>query len=136
MANKEVDLIDVAPLVAFPVFAALALGAISLEFSLFGGFSFTEILYSGSGLQITIAGIIATVAAGLIAATNELFNDQSFNSDMEKLGYIAGILIILGAVPMYMVIPAVRDLVAQHDVINAGIFVLQSGVAAFIAWFR
>jgi len=137
MANKEVDVIDVAPLALFPVFAALTLGAITLEFSLFGSWSFTDMLWSGSGVQITAAGLIATASAILIVATNELLNHKEIPDDRPAMAaYLAGIVIIFGVVPLYMLMPAVRTLVASHDIINAGLLILQSGSVGYVAWWR
>jgi uncharacterized membrane protein len=137
MANRNVDLIDVGPLAVFPVMAALALGAISLEFTLFGGFSFTDALYSGSGVVITTAGVLATVSAVLIVVTNELLNSKELpDDDATMYAYIVGIIVVFGVVPLFMLMPAVRDLVASYDVVNAGLLLAQGAGVTYVAWYR
>jgi hypothetical protein len=111
MAYQEIDIEDIAALVALPTFAGIELGVFTFAVDVFGGYSFGDPLFSVAGLGITVS-LLATVASlAWIYATNEL--DGSQYTDEEKYAMGAAILIV----PMYAAVPAFRSLINSSDVI-------------------
>jgi hypothetical protein len=109
MAYKQVDIEDIAALVALPVFAGIELDVFTFAVDVFGGFSFGDPIFSVAGLDMTVS-LLATVAAlAWIYATNEL--DGSQYTDEEKYAMSGAILIV----PMYAAVPAFRSLVDSND---------------------
>ncbi|WP_247003680.1 hypothetical protein [Halosolutus gelatinilyticus] len=129
MATNEIDPIDYAGIVAYPIFAGMIFGVWTFALDLFGGFSFTDPLWTGAGgLEISIALIGAIAAIGWIVATNEIDG-----SDYEQYEYGVIIFAFL-SVPLYEFVPAFQQLVGAHDIIALVLFLLVSGASAYIAW--
>lgn len=116
MAKNEIDVIDVAPIVALPIFAGFVFGVWTLTLNVFGGFDFMQILWSGSGVEVTPAllGTVASVA--IIVGTNQLDG-----SDYEQYEF-AVIVVVLALPVLHATFPLVGDFIAGSD------------IAAFMAW--
>jgi hypothetical protein len=109
MAYREIDIEDIAALVALPVFAGIELNVFTFAVDVFGGYSFGDPLFSLAGMGVTLS-LLATVAAlAWIYATNEL--DGSQYSDEEKYAMGGAILIV----PLYAAVPAFRKLINSND---------------------
>ena len=127
MAKNELDVIDVGALILVPFMGAIALGTIALQVNVFGSFSFSDVLYSGSGVELTIAALIAILGVGWILATNEL---DGGDYEWYELAIVA---VTLGIVPAFVLIPFVRDF-ASIDAVSFILALVQSGGAVFISY--
>lgn len=128
MAKNQIDLVDVVPVVALPLFAGFLFGVWSLSLNIFGGFDFMQILWSGSGIEVTPAllGCVGSVAA--IVATNELDG-----SDYEQYEY-AAIVVVLALPLLYAVLPLVADFINGGDVWRFLAWVGTAGGASYISY--
>jgi len=128
MAYKQVDIKDIAALVALPMFAGIELDVFSFAVDVFGGFSFGDPIFAIAGLDVTVS-LLATVAALVwIYATNEL--DGSQYTDEEKYAMGAAILIV----PMYAAVPAFRSLINTSDVIALLAWLAIATFAVYISY--
>lgn len=126
--QNNIDEIDLAALILVPFMGAIALGTITLSVSVFGGFSFTDLIWSGSGVELSWAALITLVGIAWVVATNELDG-----SDYEQFEY--GVIIVMfGLVPAYVLIPPVADFINGSDIVS---FVSSLGLSAavvYISW--
>lgn len=128
MADNEVDLIDVGALVLFPIAAGMVLGVWSFSLTLFGGFDFSQALWTFSGLEISPALIAAVASIAWIVATNELDG-----SDYEQWEY--GLIVSSFAVtPAYALIPAVETFVSQWDVAALALWLATAITAVYLSY--
>lgn len=125
MASNELDLVDVAPLVALPVFSGMELNVWSFEVSVFGGYDFSQTLFSGAGIEVSAAMLLTLASIVAIILTNEIDG-----SNYEQYEY-AGMAGALGIVPLTQLVPAVDTLVTSHDAIAFGVWV---GIAVVSTW--
>lgn len=110
MAKNQIDVVDVAPVVALPLFAGFLFGVWTLQLNIFGGFDFNQILWSGSGIEVTPAllGCVGSVLS--IVLTNELDG-----SAYEQYEY-AALVGVLALPVLYAVLPIVADFIDGGDV--------------------
>ena len=131
----EIDVVDVVPLMLFPIFSGLALGVFTFTINVFGGFDFNQVLVSGNGYEVTLSMAITIAAGGMIVLTNEVLDRaDNFSDPMWMYVYYAGVILVFVSPVMYAFIPAFRDLLMNNDIISLGIYVAQNGVPIFVAW--
>lgn len=128
MARNEVDLVDVAALVALPIFSGMVFGIWSLSIDVFGGYDFTQSLWSSGGTAISAAFIVSVLSVAWILLTNELDG-----SNYETYEYGA-IIVALAATPAYELIPALGDVISSNDAIALVVWLLVSVVATYLAY--
>lgn len=130
MASNEIDVVDVGPLVLLPIAAGMVLGVWSFGVDIFGGFSFSDPLWTVGGADISPALLLTVGSIVAIVATNEI---DGSNYEDYQYGAIMGALVI---VPAYEFIPAVQSLVSSHDILAFGVWLLVAGVATAIAYWE
>mgnify|MGYP006271702905 CR=1 FL=1 len=128
MARNEIDLIDVAPLVALPILAGFVYGVWSLTLNVFGGFDFAQVLYSGHGMEISVALVGTIFSAGAIVVTNELDG-----SDYEQYEWMA-IVAVLAMPVLYTAIPAVSSIIDGSDTLAFVVWLATAAVATYISY--
>lgn len=128
MAQNEIDVIDVAPLVALPIFAGFVFGVWTLTLNVFGGFDFTQVWWSGSGVEVTPALIGAIASGGMIVGTNQLDG-----SDYESYEY-GGILFMLALPLLHAAVPVIGDFISGNDLVAFIAWVLIAIVATYISY--
>lgn len=128
MAQNEIDPIDYLGLIGFPIFAGMIFGVWSFSLDLFGGFDLNSALWSGAGVDVTLALILALASVAWIVSTNEI--DGSDYEDYEY-GVIAFAFL---SVPLYEFVPAFESLVNANDLVALVLFLLVSGATVYIAW--
>jgi hypothetical protein len=126
--QDRIDTIDLAALILVPFMGAIALGTLTLSVSVFGGFSFTDLLWSGSGVEISYAAALTVVGIAWVVATNEIDG-----SNYETHEY-AVILAAFGIVPLYILVPPVADFVNGSDIISFVLALAQSAAVVFISY--
>lgn len=129
MATKEIDPIDYFGIVGYPIFAGMVFGVWSFALDLFGGFDFSQPIWTGAGgLEVSPALVGALAALGWIVATNEI--DGSNYEDYEY----GIILFAFLSVPLYEFVPTFGNMVDAYDIVALLLFLLVSGAAAYISW--
>lgn len=126
--QNNIDEIDLGALILVPFMGAIALGTITLGVDVFGGFNFTDLIWSGSGVEISWAALISVVGIAWIVATNELDG-----SDYEQWEY--GVIVVMFAlVPAYILVPPIADFINGSDIAS---FLSSLGLSAatiYISW--
>ena len=128
MARNEVDLIDVAALVALPIFSGMVLGIWTLSINVFGSYDFSAPIWESGGTAISAALLISVAAIAWILFTNELDG-----SNYENYEY-GGMLFALGITPAYEFIPALGNLVSSNDAIALVVWVAVAVVSTWLAY--
>lgn len=132
MASNQIDAIDLVGVALVSVFGPMALGVVSFSIKVFGGFSFTDVLWSGSGASLTWAGLLALAGAAWIVFANFAAGDWSLKS-MEW--YIAAtILVAFGIIPLYMFVPLVSDAVNNTDAVALVLALIQMSAGPLLSW--
>ncbi|WP_135533243.1 hypothetical protein [Halostella pelagica] len=128
MARNEIDVIDVAGLVAYPVFLGIVLGIFGFSINLMSGYDLSQILYSGAGVEVTPAAVAALAAGAWVITTNEI--DGSNYEDYEY-GAIVGSLAFPG---LYMLLEPARALVGTSEFVALALWVAGSAVTVYVAY--
>ena len=128
MAQNQVDVVDLGPLVGLPLFAGFVFGVWSLSLNIFGGFDFNSVLWSGSGIEVTWALLLTIFSVGAVVVTNELDG-----SNYEQYEYGA-IVFVLALPVLYAAVPAVADFINGNDIWKFLAWMLISVVTAYIGY--
>lgn len=127
-SSNEIDPIDYGGIVLYPIMAGMIFGVWSFSLDLFGGWDLNQVLWSGSGVDVTLALVLALASVAWIVGTNEIDG-----SDYEDYEY--GVIVFaFASVPLYEFVPAFANLVDAHDIVALVLFLLVSGATAYIAW--
>ncbi|QLC33644.1 hypothetical protein EFA46_005330 [Halarchaeum sp. CBA1220] len=132
MASNSIDLIDLVGMALVAVFGPMAIGVVSFSITVFGGFSFTDILWSGSGIEVTYATVLALAGVGWIVVANFLAGDWDID-DLE-IYHTAAIVVALGIVPVYAIVPAVQTLFSDYGAIALVVAIIQAGFGPLLSW--
>jgi len=128
MATKQVDVEDIVPVTAYPIFLGIMLSVFTFSVDVFGGFDFGGTLFSYSSITVTFAGALALVAGVAIVATNEIDG-----SDYEQWEY--GVLLGAFVFPaVHMLIPAVASFTGSNDIVAFGVWMLGSAAAVYVSY--
>ena len=128
MAQSNIDLTDVVPIILFPAMASFVLGVFSFELSLFGGYDFAQSLWSHSGIEVSVAAIVAMVSVIAIVLTNEI---DGSDYEQYELGLIGFSFLII---PLYVAMPAFQNLVNGSDAIAFVLWILISAGVVYISY--
>ena len=128
MAQNEIDVVDVAPLVLLPIAAGMVLGVWSFGISVFGSYDFAAPVFTIGNTGISAAFLLTLGSIGAIVATNEL--DGSSYESYER----GAIMFALGAVPLYVFVPAVTTLIDGSDVLAFIVWIAIAAVATGLAY--
>lgn len=128
MAQNELDIVDVAPLVLLPIAAGMVLGVWSFGVDIFGTYDFSAPLFTVGEAGLSLAFFVTIGSIGAIVATNELDG-----SSYENYEYGA-IVFALAAVPLYVFVPAVTTLVDGSDAVAFVVWLAIAGVATGLAY--
>jgi len=123
--------LDLQDLVVAPLYslAAVVLTGIG-SFTLYG-YSLDQSLWSGSGVTITLAFIIALLGLGASWMTNRAGDGWDDLDDLESAAVGGGIILLLGMA----FIPAVQDLVLGSQAAGTVAFLVLSGAYTVVAWY-
>ena len=127
--NKEIDVIDIAALIALPGMASLLFGIFSWQVEVFGGFDFTGALWTIAGASISVAFLGALFSVIWIVATN-LMNQKT---DMGQYEF-AGVVTALGLPILFVFVPSVHDLVMYHGISQIAAWLYVSAAAVYISY--
>lgn len=127
-SGKEVDLIDLAAVIGIPWFAATIFGVLSFEISLFGGYNFSNPIWTVAGADISVALLAVSFLTVWILATNEL---NGSNYRPEELAAIAFALL---APLMFVFVPAFESLVVWSDLTRLGFTLAVSVATTWISY--
>lgn len=132
MARNSLDPIDLLGMALVAIFGPMALGVVSFSITIFGGFSFTDVLWSGSGITLTYATVLALAGVGWIVGANFVVGDW----DMDSLDWYhtAAIVLALGIVPVYAIVPAVQDVFRDYGALALVFAVIQAGFGPLLSW--
>jgi len=110
MAKNEFDPIDIAAIVLLPFAAGFVYGVFTFQINVFGGFDFSQALWTVGGASITPALLLTVGAVAWIVATNEL---DGSNYEQYEYALIVGAL----ALPfLFVFVPALQDVATSHDI--------------------
>ena len=127
-SGKEVDLIDLAAVIGIPWFAATIFGVLSFEISLFGGYDFSNPIWTVAGADISVALLAVSFLTVWILATNEL---NGSNYRPEELAAIAFALL---APLLFVFVPAFESLVVWSDLTRLGFTLAVSVATTWISY--
>ena len=127
--KKEVDLIDVAALILVPIAASMIFEVFEFNINVFGGYDFTQAIWTVGGAAISVALLVSVFGIGWIVATN-LLNDQTHHTP----GEFAAIGIALALPVLYVFVPAVESLVMWHDLMQLASLLYVSAAAVYISY--
>lgn len=132
MAKNQIDPIDMFGIALVAVFGPMAIDAVSFNFNLFGGFSFTTVLWSGSGVSVNYAAVLALVGVGWIVGANFVLGDW----DLDSLQWyqVVPLVIAVGIVPAYVLMPAVQDVFATYDPVTFVVALVQAGSGPLLSY--
>ncbi|WP_226007380.1 hypothetical protein [Natrinema salinisoli] len=128
MARNELDVIDYVPVALYPVFVGIMLAIFEFSVSIFGGFDLNQVLYSGSGIEVTLAGALALASGGAIVATNEI--DGSDYETWEYGAILAVFLFPLGV----MLIPAVGTAIMTYELVTVAVWLIATVGSVWVAY--
>ncbi|GGM69279.1 hypothetical protein J2752_001970 [Halarchaeum rubridurum] len=132
MARNNLDLIDIVGMALVGFFGPMSLDAYTIKLKLFGGFDFTTVIWSGSGAEVTYATLLALGGVGWIVVANFWAGDWDID-DMEPY-HIAAIVVALGIVPVYAIVPAVQNVMADYNSITLVVALVQAGFGPLLSW--
>ena len=121
-------MVDLAPVVLYPIAAAAIFGVFSLSVEVFGVHSLTDALWTIGGIDISLALIIAVLSVVAIVVTN-----QVDGSDYEPWEFAVIALAFLAPI-LYVALPSFAELVNAHDLIQVAFTLLAAGATAFVAY--
>lgn len=108
--KNEVDLIDVAALIALPVFASMIFGVFTFQINIFTSYDMTSAIWTIGGAAISVALLGAVFSMVWVLGTNVL-NDKTSHE-----GYELAVIAVAIALPILVVfVPAIESLVTMND---------------------
>jgi hypothetical protein len=132
MATKQIDIEDLAGVVLYPFMGAIALGTISLTVEIGGGIDLNMALASGSGWEVTLAGVLALVSVGYVYVSNVMQGRSKAN--YERYEWVA-IIVAVGLLPVYMVVPPVHDFINNQPIVGLVAVVVQSVGVVLLSYY-
>ena len=127
-SGKEVDLIDLAAVIGIPWFAATIFGVLSFEISLFGGYNFSNPIWTVAGADISVALLGVIFLTGWILVTNELNGSNYRPEELAAIGFA------LLAPLMFVFVPAFESLVVWSDLTRLGFTLAVSVATTWISY--
>ena len=126
--GKEVDLIDLAAVIGIPWFAATIFGVLSFEISLFGGYNFSNPIWTVAGADISVALLAVIFLTGWILVTNEINGSNYRPEELAAIGFA------LLAPLMFVFVPAFESLVVWSDLTRLGFTLAVSVATTWISY--
>lgn len=126
--GKEVDLIDLAAVIGIPWFAATIFGVLSFEISLFGGYNFSNPIWTVAGADISVALLAVSFLTVWILATNELNGSNYRPEELAAIGFA------LLAPLLFVFVPAFESLVVWSDLTRLGFTLAVSVATTWISY--
>jgi hypothetical protein len=126
---KEIDIVDIAALVLLPLAASLQFGVFSWTINVFGGYDFTQTLWTIAGANITPVMLVTVLSFGWIVATN--LANQKTEMDQYEFG---AVLLSLALPILYVLVPAVADLINATDIGKLAAVLYVSAGAVYVSY--
>jgi len=126
--KNEVDLVDVAALMLLPITASMIFGIFTMQINVFGGYDFTQAIWTIGGTGVSAALLITVFADAWIIATNLLNGDTSH--EREEL---AAISVALLAPVLYVFVPAFADLMSA-DILRLGLLMYVAAASVYVSY--
>ncbi|WP_224268571.1 hypothetical protein [Haloprofundus salinisoli] len=130
MAESTIDIEDLLALVLVPFIGGVALGLFTLGITIGDGYELAMVLWSGSGVEVTLAAVLTVAGFGWVLITNEVLDGRAQYETWEWGIIAVGAL----AVPAYVLVPPFSDLVNDYDVIRLVLALVQSGSLVYTGW--
>jgi len=114
MSNRddEINLIDLIALMIVPFFAGAIFGVVSFEVSVFGGYNFTEPIWTIAGADISLGILLVVGSVVWILLTNEFTGSDYEPVEFAMIGFA-----LLSPV-LFVFVPAFESLVMWHDLMQ------------------
>lgn len=127
--SNEIDLVDVAALMLVPITGAMLFGVWSMQINVFGGYDFTQAIWTLGGASISAALLITLFGDAWIIATN-LMNGDTEHEQQE----LAAIGFALLSPVMYVFVPAFADLINSHDIFRLAMVLYLAGASVYVSY--
>lgn len=127
--NKEIDLIDLAALVLVPIAASMLFGVFTLSIDVFGGYDFTEPLWTIAGADISVSLLIVVLGVAWIVSTN-VANQKTDMGEYELIGVVLALLLPV----LYVFVPTVAELVNWHDLMRLAGTLWTAAAAVYVSY--
>ncbi|MCG1002609.1 MULTISPECIES: hypothetical protein [Halobacterium] len=122
---------DLQDVIAAPLFSLAAVVITGIgSFTLFG-YSLDQTLFSGSGISLSLAVVVAVVALAASWATNRAGDGWDDLDEIESVAVGGGLIVLVGMA----FIPAIQDLVLGSQAAGAVAFILLSSAYTVTAWY-
>lgn len=128
MAQYEIDTEDALVFALFGLAAGAGVGIANVE--LFG-YSFTDVITTISGIDLTVATIVSVAALGFVVFTNEIGIDEIKNLEDWYYYVVIGTFVLVVGIP---VVPQVHDFVTSNDLYALGAMLVQSAGVVVISY--
>jgi hypothetical protein len=132
MATKKIDIEDLLGVVLFPVMSAIAFGTITLTVAIGSGFDLAMVLASGSSWEVNLAGVIAILGVAYVYVTNVM--QGRGKAKYERYEW-AAIIVAVGLLPVYMVVPPVHDFINSTPIVGLVAVVIQSVGVVLLSYY-
>jgi hypothetical protein len=126
--ENEVDLIDVAPLVLFPIATGIVFGVWTISVSAFGTWSPTDVVFSAAGVDWTWGFLIALVSIAAIIGTNEI---DGSNYETWEYGVVA---FAFFSPVLWKFVPSFQDFISGSDALILGLWMVTAFAAGYVSY--
>lgn len=126
---NEIDVIDLVALMLLPIASSMIFDVFSLDINIFGGYNFTEPIWTVAGIDISAALLIVVFSVIWIVVTNIM------NEETDLKGAEAGVAVTAIALPLlYVLVPAVESLVHWHDVMQLFAVLYVAAASVYVSY--
>ncbi len=125
--SGNIDVVDMAAFILVPLLGGVLFGVWTLGVSVFGGYSFSDALFSIGNTSISVA-LIGTVAGSAALVANGTLTRGDYS---QEEWYVIVVAMLLPVV--YVFVPAVESFIHTYDVAAFGAWVLLSGVMLWVS---
>lgn len=128
LSGKQNMLLDTLALTIVPFFGSFIFGVFSFEVNIFGGYNFSNPIWTVAGAEISAALLVVLFGLAWILATNAIDGNDY---EPEEFAVIAFAFI---APLMYVFVPAFESLVTYHDLTRVFFTLLLGGATVWISY--
>lgn len=127
--EDQIDVIDLGAIVALGIFAPMIFEVFSFQVEVFGGYDFTQALWTVGGADISPAFLITLLSMAWVLVTN-LVNGQTEHEPIE----FAIITVALASPVLFVLMPAFEALVMWHDTTQVAFMLYVLGATAYTSY--
>ena len=128
LSGEDNLMLDMAALIAVPWFASFIFGVFSFSLNIFGGYDFSQPIWTVAGIELSAALLIVMAGLVWIVATNELDGSDYESWEFAIIGFA------LLSPLMYVTLTEFQALVEYHDITRLMATLLLTGATTYISY--